>query len=283
MRTIAILCALPQEIQPFQERIALENEELYGSCRCWSGHYAGQDLILLLTGIGKVQAAVAAQHAISHYAADTLFSCGTAGGLDPRCRIGDIVVSSTNIQHDYGFMVPEGLLHFGIHMLRKNRKRKFFTDFDSDKSLVKKARQLSSRQHESPRAFVGPILSGDQVIFSSQKRQTLAARFNALAVDMESAAIAQVCQMHMRPFLSIRGISDRADENIELDGSKIDPDEFADYRSPFLRPEAGILARTICYLAQHPSQFTLSFQARQNMEIASEHSAEFTLRLLETV
>ncbi len=283
MHTIAILCALPQEIQPFKKPLTLEKEELYGSCRSWSGHYAGKELVLLLTGIGKVQAAVAAQHAIDHYAADALFSCGTAGALDPRCRIGDIVVSSTNIQHDYGFVVPEGLLHFGIHMLRKNRKRKFFTSFDSDKALVKKARTLISHQHESHRAFFGPMLSGDQAIFSSQKRQALASRFDALAVDMESAAIAQVCQMHIRPFLSIRGLSDRADEHIKLDRSKINHEEFAAYRSPFLEPEAGALAKTICYLAQHPSQFTLTFQARHNMKIASERSAQFTLQLLESV
>ena len=240
-----------------------------------------QKIILVQAGVGKVHAAVAAQQVITQYAPDAIFSCGTAGGLDGRKQIGDIVVGTTTSQHDYGFMMPETFIHFGLYILRKNKKRTFLKAFAADELLLNTAHRLKAQWSESFQVFTGPILTGDQVIFSSEKRQALAKQFDALAVDMESAAIAQVCEMHNIPFLAVRGISDHADESIHLDTSKIDPNEFAAFSSASFSKKVSIITKTISYFAQHPSTFTLSLQTRQNMKIAATNSAKFTLQLLE--
>ena len=128
---------------------------------------------------------------------------------------------------------------------------------------------------------IGTILTGDQVIFSAEKRQALRQEFDALAVEMESAAIAQVCALYDVPFVGIRGISDHASETIPLDTSRLDPNELAEFSSASLGKKLGLFAKTISYLAYHPSAFVMSVQARQHIKTASEHSAQITLRFIE--
>lgn len=283
MNCVAILCALPVEIHPFREVLDLEEESLAGITPCWKGYAHGKTIVLVLSGMGKVHAAVAAQRIIHRYEPDAVFSCGTAGALDTRCQIGDVVVGTTTVQHDYGFVLPETFVHFGTHLLQPNRKRKFFQEFPADSSLLKASRVLQKEWDQPSRLFSGPIATGDQVIFSTEKRQQLFEQFSALAVDMESAAIAQVCKMNDIPFLAVRGISDYADELVHLDTSKIDPNDFARYASASFGEKVGLLTKTIRYLAQHPSAFTMSLQARKNAKIAAANSAELTLRVLQAL
>lgn len=281
MKNICILCALPQEIQPFKQALKIEEESQLGTMSCWISLSRNKKIILIQSGVGKVHAAAATQHVITQYAPDVIFSCGTAGGLDSRKQIGDIVVGTTTSQHDYGFMLPEAFIHFGLYIQRKNKKRRFLKEFKSDEHLLSTVRRLKNQWDESFQLFTGPILTGDQVIFSSEKRQALVEQFDALAVDMESAAIAQVCEMHNIPFLAVRGISDHADESIHLDTSKIDPNEFAAFSSVSFSKKVSILSKTISYFAQHPATFRLSLQTRQNIKLAATNSAKFTLQLLE--
>ena len=281
MNRIAILCALPIEIHPFREALELEEESLSGTTRCWKGQVYGKTIVLALSGMGKVHAAVATQRMIHRYEPDAIFSCGTAGALDTRCQIGDVIIGASTIQHDYGFVLPETFVHFGIHLLQPNRKRKFFQEFPADSALLKASQALKHEWNEPSRLFAGSIATGDQVIFSTEKRQELFGRFGALAGDMESAAIAQVCKMNGVPFLAVRGISDYADELVHLDTSEIDPNDFARFTSASFGEKVSLLTKTICYLAQHPSAFTMSLQARKNTKIAAAHSATFTLRVLD--
>ncbi|PIE36337.1 hypothetical protein CSA56_00480, partial [candidate division KSB3 bacterium] len=174
-------------------------------------------------------------------------------------------------------------VHFGQYILKQNRKRKFFREFPANSALLKSARRMKHPWGTAVKIFPGPIVTGDQIIFSTKKRRELFERFEALAVEMESAAIAQVCKMNGIPFLAVRGISDYADESIHLDTSKIDLNDFAEWTSASFGEKVSLLTTTISYLAQHPSTFTLSRQARKNMKLAATHSAEFTLRLLHTL
>ena len=281
MSTIAILCAMPQEVQPFQELLSLEEEPQRSAFPCFKGSYAEKTIVLALMGIGKAHAAAATQYVIDRYEPEAIFSCGSAGGLDNRCGIGDIVVASTTLQHDYGFELPEGFAHFGLRIFQKNRKRKFFKDFEADCHLLKKARTLIHDRNESFKVFSGPIVSGDRAVFSADAKTKLAEEFNALAVDMESAAIAQICKINMIPFLAIRAFSDHADESILLDRSRIDPQAFSDFCTRPGIKSLSRLSQTIRYLAQHPGQFILAHRARKNMELAAANSAKFTLCLTE--
>jgi adenosylhomocysteine nucleosidase len=229
------------------------------------------------SGLGKVHAAAATQILISQCAPDAIFSCGSAGSLDTRHQIGDIIIGESTTQHDYGFFMPETFIPFGLQIRRPKKKPTFLKEIPADSELLRVAKSMHESQFQ---VFYGSILTGDQVILSSERRQLLADQFRALAVDMESAAIAQVAYMHDVPFLAVRGISDYADEMIQIDTSKLDPNEFGAYPSASLREKIRLLTKAIRYCAHHPSAFAISLQARQNIKQAAKSSAMFTLRIV---
>jgi adenosylhomocysteine nucleosidase len=281
MKHVGILCALPQEVDPFKRQIRFEKEGVEGGITYWVGRYDDKHITLIQSGMGKVYAAVATQFFITQSTPDAVFSCGTAGSLADHCQIGDLVVGEMTAQHDYGFMLPETFVHFGLHIRQENKKKGVLKKFPADTRLLECAKHIVKDEETDFNVFYGPLVSGDQVIFSSEKRQYLREQFRALAVDMESAAIAQVCMMHNVPFLAIRGISDHSDESILLDLSKIDPNELAAYSSASWSKKFSLLTRTLLYFSQHPSAFKLSLQTRQNMKRAAHNSANFTLQLLQ--
>jgi len=283
MKHIAIICAMPDEVYPFKQRIQLEEDFWIGMTRFRRGQYKGKEITLVQSGIGKVHAAAATQILISQFTPDAIFSCGTAGGLDTCHQIGDIIVGECTIQHDYGFVVPETFIHFGLQIRKADKKPEFLKEFSADRELLRIAKSINDRWEEQLQVFYGSILTGDQIILSSQKRQFLADQFSALAVDMESAAIAQVAYVHNVPFLAIRGISDYADERIQIDTSKLDPNEFGAYSSASSGEKIKLLIKAIRYFARHPSAFALSLQARQNIKNAANSSARFAMRLLQVL
>ena len=272
---------MPQEIAPFKDLLQLEHVDRVGTMQFWQGVYQEKTITLVLSGIGKVHAAAATQLVIDRYAPDALFSCGTAGALDSRCQIGDLVIGKTTIQHDYGFVLPETFIQYGLHVGKTNGKRTYFKEFPADAALLRIAEACQQNWQNPSQLFSGSILTGDQVIFSTEKRHALARQFDALAVEMESAAIAQVCLMHDVPFLAIRGISDHADESFPVDISHIDPHELQSFSLQSFRENVSVLTQAINYFVHHPSAFVFSLQARQHIHTAATNSAEFTLRLVE--
>ncbi|MDY0091844.1 MAG: 5'-methylthioadenosine/S-adenosylhomocysteine nucleosidase [Candidatus Vecturithrix sp.] len=279
MKQIVILCAMPAEIAPFKRALQLEQSRQSGVILCWSAKYGAKTVMLAQTGVGKVQAAAAAQQVITEYAPDAVFSCGTAGSLCPQARIGDIVLGASTLQHDYGFLLPETFIPFGFHLHRAHGQALFLREFPADADLLSVA--TTTLQAEEFRSRTGKILSGDQVIFSTAKRASLARQFQAIAVDMESAAIAQICAIHQIPFLAVRGLSDFADESsFPLDTSKIDLNEVGESASGSLGDKLSVLTKVVSYFARHPSAFRLSLQARQNIALAAKQSARFMLAML---
>lgn len=284
MNHFAILCAMPPEAAPFKQALAHLQPRSLGAFPCWRGTFQQCDVSLVLCGIGKVHAAAAAQLVASQLTPDAVFSCGSAGSLDDSLKIGDVVIGAATIQHDYGFITPDAFIPFGLHLQRHGKAREYVRRFAADASLLRVA---SAMQHDappsSPRVISGTILTGDQVIFSVEKRQALRQEFDALAVDMESAAIAQVCALYDVPFASIRGISDHASETIPLDTSRLDPNELAEFPAAPLGKKLSIFAKSISYLAHHPSAFVMSAQAQQHIKTASQHSAQITLLVIERI
>ncbi len=283
MTHIALICAMPQEIAAFQDLLVeFDHKERTGTMRFWHSAYQGKTLTVVLAGIGKVHAAAAAQLVIERYAPDAVFSCGTAGALDSQCKIGDLIIGAATIQHDYGFVLPETVLHYGIHVGKPQGKRRYIKEFPAAPELLRLAETCQHAWQEG-QCFFGSILTGDQVIFSTEKRHQLAAQFQAFAVDMESAAIAQVCLMRGVPFLSIRGISDHADETFPVDISHLDLHELQTFSFHSFRKNVSVLTQAINYFVHHPSAFVFSVQARQHIHTAADHSAQFTLSLLENL
>jgi adenosylhomocysteine nucleosidase len=270
---------MPEEIAPFKQRIQVEQEGQIGAIQFWQGQYEGKQITLVQSGMGKVQAAAATQMLINQFAPDAIFSCGTAGSLEPSYQIGDIIVGERTMQHDYGFLLPGTFVPFGFQM-QINKKAKFLKEFSADSYLLNLAKSVGDHWEDQSRIRYGLVLTGDQVILASEKRQVLADQFGATAVDMESAAMAQIACLSNVPFLTVRGISDFANETFPIDFSKLDPNEYGAFASASPGEKIKLLVKAISYFAQHPSKFALSLQARQNIKKAAQNSALFTLNLL---
>lgn len=280
MKQICLLGAMPAEIKPFTRRIDCAQLVLDDLPECWQGEYADHDVTIVLTGVGKVNAAVATQIAIQRFTPDVVLSCGTAGSLDLQRQFGDVVIATETLQHDYGFIVPESFIHFGVSIRQGTHRSRFFKQFQADPTLLHYADGLGDTWQNRFHIVRGSIVTGDQVILAPAKRQALVEQFQAVAVDMESAAIAQVAAIHDIPFLSIRGISDYCDDSLELDISQLDPNEIAAFSAASLPQKFSIFTKAINYLAHHPSAFRLTRTARQRIKRASLHSAECILALL---
>lgn len=169
------------------------------SCSQKERNQAPQNTLILMTcGIGKVNAAVGATTLIHHYRPDCIISTGCAGGIDPDLQVMDVVASTQVAYHDV--TIP-GCEHGQIQGLPAR--------FRAEEQLLEAIEDNSVKR--------GLICSGDQFISDHSQLQAIKKQFpEALAVDMESAAIAQTCYLHAVPFLSFRILSDTpgADEHL---------------------------------------------------------------------
>lgn len=169
-----------------------------------TGQLGGNTLVLMQCGIGKVNAAVGTTVLIRRYHPDCVVSTGCAGGIDASLQVMDVVVSTATAYHDV--TIP-GCEEGQIQGLPAR--------FRSEPELVEAALSLNNQQSSIKS---GLICTGDQFISDRSQLQRIKARFpDALAVDMESAAIAQTCYLHAVPFVSFRILSDTpgADEHIQ--------------------------------------------------------------------
>jgi adenosylhomocysteine nucleosidase len=174
----------------------------------WRGILAGQHCVVARCGMGKVSAAAGVQRLIDQFAISRLVVCGLAGGLQPNLEIGDVVVGERFVQYDLDaspifprFEVPA--LGIGV--------------FHADPKLVELAVDAAASIEARPRVYRGLIITGDQFI-KDEKRLELLRNFpDALCVEMEGAALAQVCHLNGVPFVIVRVISDRADGAAPVD------------------------------------------------------------------
>ena len=159
------------------------------------------EVILVQSGVGKVNAARCAQILIDNIKVDYIFNIGVAGGVADKLNVGDIVIGEKLVQHDFditAFNHEKGYIpNIGVYI-------------DSDEYLVKISKSVTS---DNPRVFSGVIASGDIFCTDYIMGKKINNKFNALCVEMEGASIAQVCYLSHIPFLVIRSISDTPDNN----------------------------------------------------------------------
>ncbi len=165
--------------------------------------------MLVKSGIGKVNASISTTLLISQFNVDKVLFTGIAGGVNPEINLGDIVISTDLIQHDFD-TTRSGGQHGEI-------PRMDTSVFRADDTLVELAREVAYREFGRERVWLGRILSGDQLIGSSHKVKWLRDTFNGECTEMEGAAVARVCHLLGVPFLILRSISDKADENLVRD------------------------------------------------------------------
>jgi adenosylhomocysteine nucleosidase len=227
-RIIGIMGAMPEEIEGVVALLLNPEVTKMGKRSYFTGQINGIETVVVFSRWGKVAAATTVTTLIHEFKITELLFTGVAGAIHSDLKIGDIVLGQKLIQHD---MDARPLMQqFEIPLLSK-------TYIESDKTHLKIAikavnnvfknktlhtiitsEDLSKFNITQPRLFVGEIASGDQFFSSNEQKYQLNSLLpEVLCVEMEGAAVAQVCYEYEIPFSIIRTISDVADDNSHID------------------------------------------------------------------
>lgn len=183
------------------------------------GFLHGVPVVVVCCGIGKVNAALCAQILISEFNVTAIINTGSAGGLDSRLAVLDMVVSTDAVQHDFdttafGYLpgqIPGADSPFFIADPElRSRAVESFARVSSRFLQENTEKNTNNTKETAPKMIPGRIASGDAFISETKKRQTIIDSFAPSCVEMEGAAVAQVCSLHKVPFLILRSISDLA-------------------------------------------------------------------------
>ena len=220
----AILSALPEEQAGLLAQLEGARRHTVASRDFWLGQLQGKPVVLALSRIGKVSASLTASVLIGHLGVSRIIFTGVAGGLAPGVRVGDVVVAQDFIQHDL-----DASPLFPRYEVPLYGRARFACEPALTSLLSTAARQAlgsaSTATMELPagaKVHSGLIASGDCFVSSAEASRALqsalrSAGHEALAVEMEGAAVAQVCADYGVPFAAMRTISDRADDTAYID------------------------------------------------------------------
>ena len=231
--TLAIVSALPDELAALQARLETDQVERVAGRLVHRGRLAGRPVVLALSGMGKVAAATTAALLLDRYTVRALLFTGVAGGLGEGVAVGDVVIGEGLLQHD----MDASPLCPRWEVPGTGRAR-FATDPGWTAALADASQAVLARPPaalagfgiQQPRVHRGLILSGDRFVSAATEAAALRAdHADALAVEMEGAAVAQVCHDFGRPFAVLRSISDRADDQAHVDFPRFLAEVAADY------------------------------------------------------
>ncbi|MFD1018845.1 5'-methylthioadenosine/S-adenosylhomocysteine nucleosidase [Thalassobacillus hwangdonensis] len=204
--TIGIIGAMDEEIELLKQNIEVEKEEEVAGTPFIKGRLHGKDVVLLKSGIGKVNAAVAATVLHERYQPEQIINTGSAGGFAKELEVGDVVISSLVTHHDVdvtAFKYEYGQVP-GMPAM-----------YAADETLMEKA--MEAVKNTDAKAAKGIIATGDSFMQEEARVGMVRKRFpEMIAAEMEAAAIAQVCFKYGTPFVVIRALSDIAGKESSL-------------------------------------------------------------------
>ena len=207
--TLAIVAAMQEELQAVLELMPDETRQVAAGREFFVGHLHGHEVVVVLSRIGKVAAATTAAVLVERFGVDQIVFTGVAGGLGPRVEVGHVVIADAFLQHDIDASPLFPRYEVPLYGT---------STFAADKPLSDRLAQAAAKALPGVRVHRGLVVSGDRfVATSSESRALQAALPEALAVEMEGAAIAQVCHDCGIPFAAVRTVSDRADDAAHLD------------------------------------------------------------------
>ena len=200
MSKIAIMGAMPEEIEPLLAKVENINKVEYANNSYYEATYKGKELVIAYSKIGKVFSTLTATTMIQHFGCDKLLFSGVAGGINPELKIGDLIVATKLSQHDLditAFGHPMGFVPGGSVFV------------DADKNLISLSKEVASELNKT--VIEGVIATGDQFVHDSTVKDNIVKHFDADALEMEGASVAVVCNALNVPFFILRAISDTAD------------------------------------------------------------------------
>ena len=197
---IAIIGAMGEEIQIYLDNVSILKEDKWNTYTFYHGMIYNHEVVIVKSGVGKVFSAMVCQHMIDIYGVNSVIFTGVAGGLNVSLNVGDIVVGSDSVQHDLS-SAPLGF----------KRGQMPYTDlrfFKADEKLINLARKTDI----SPQKIMcGRILTGDQFFTDEERKNNtyLTDELKGDCIEMEGAAVAQVCTLNEIPHIIIRAISNK--------------------------------------------------------------------------
>lgn len=220
MTRTALIAAMHEELAALLPAIEGARIERRGGREFWLGRLAGHEVVAVRAGIGKVAAAITATLLLDHYEATRVLFIGVAGGIGAGVQVGDVVVADALLQHD---MDASPL--FPRHEVPLTGLARFPADAHFSTAVAGGAEAALRARTETAallghgsRVHRGLIVSGDRFVATAAESEALRQALpDALAVEMEGAAVAQVCHAFAAPLAVVRSISDRADDKAHVD------------------------------------------------------------------
>lgn len=200
MEKIGIIFAMKEELDALKEYLIINNEYEIFDLKFYEGTINNKICVLVESGIGKVNAARTTQILIDNMKVDFIFNIGVAGGVDENLNVLDVVIGDKLVQHDFDITAFNH---------EKGYIPNVGTFIETDEYLLK----IVKNSINDNSCKIGTIASGDIFCTDSKMSMKINKKFNALAVEMEGASIAQVCFLNHIPFLIIRSISDIPGKN----------------------------------------------------------------------
>ena len=207
--TIGIIGAMEEEVAVLKQEMDIEETVDYASMQLCKGTLCGKNVVIVRSGIGKVNAAICAQILADKFNVDVLINTGIAGSLDAAIDIGDMVISTDLVEHDMDATI------FGDPLGQVPRMDTF--SFPAEKDLIEKAVAANEEANPDIKTFAGRIVSGDQFVSSAEVKEKLVKNFGAKCTEMEGAAIAHAAYLNKVSCVIIRAISDKADNSATMD------------------------------------------------------------------
>jgi len=170
----------------------------------YEGTLDGNKIVVVQSGMGKVNAALCAQTLILRFGATRVINTGVAGNLSQELTINDFVVATEAVQHDFDAS-PIGFERGEVPYTGK-------VTFETDPQLREQAVEAVKKAAPNSKVLTGRICSGDQFISTSEQQEAITSLWGGLCCEMEGGAVAQVCYLNQVPFVIIRAISDDSDE-----------------------------------------------------------------------
>lgn len=206
---LGIIGAMDEEVNKLKELMTDVSITKKASMDFYKGKLLNKDVVVVRSGIGKVNAGICTQILIDLFEIDAVINTGIAGSLNADIDIGDIVLSTDALQHDMdatGFGYDPGVI-----------PRMDSSTFIADEKLRGIAKECCLKVNPDIKVFEGRVVSGDQFISDRAVKDKIVNRFSGFCTEMEGAAIAQAAYLNKIPFLIIRAISDKADDSATED------------------------------------------------------------------
>ncbi len=211
MNKIGIIGAMDEEVSQLKDAMTEVQIKKKANMEFFSGKLGGKDVVVVRSGIGKVNAAVCTQILIDEFHVEAVINTGIAGSLKAEINIGDMVLSTDALQHDMdatAFGYDYGII-----------PRMEISVFPADAGILEAACETCRKVNPDISVFTGRIVSGDQFVGDKSRKNWIAERFAGFCTEMEGAAIAQTAYLNEIPFLIVRAISDKADDSAHMDYS----------------------------------------------------------------